>query len=64
MTNIPDARAPRHDLESVQAPSPSRSARVPRRTHETDGYTILRTLRPNAVSVSAVIGGVDHPMDS
>lgn len=26
------------------------------------GYTILRTLRPNAISVSAVIGGVDYPM--
>ena len=26
------------------------------------GNTILRTLRPNAISVSAVIGGVDYPM--
>ncbi|WP_245555678.1 1,4-alpha-glucan branching protein GlgB [Gordonia soli] len=27
-----------------------------------DGHTILRTLRPGAQSVVAVIGGVDHPM--
>lgn len=26
------------------------------------GHTILRTLRPDASSVTAVIGGVDHPM--
>ncbi|MGV9714093.1 1,4-alpha-glucan branching protein GlgB [Gordonia sp. NPDC003424] len=27
-----------------------------------DGHTILRTLRPDAESVTAVIGGVDYPM--
>ncbi|MFW0790032.1 1,4-alpha-glucan branching protein GlgB [Gordonia sp. CPCC 205333] len=32
--------------------------------HATTGHTILRVLRPDAVAVSAVIGGVDYPMTS
>ena len=30
--------------------------------HTSGEFTILRTLKPDAVSVSAVIGGVDHPL--
>ncbi|SIS23692.1 1,4-alpha-glucan branching protein GlgB [Williamsia sterculiae] len=30
--------------------------------HEVGDHTVLRTLRPDAVAVVAVIGGVDHPM--
>ncbi|MBT0568240.1 1,4-alpha-glucan branching protein GlgB [Williamsia sp. CHRR-6] len=30
--------------------------------HPMGSHTILRTLRPDATAVSAVIGGVDHPM--
>ena len=30
--------------------------------HPAGDHTILRTLKPDAVSVSAVIGGVDYPL--
>ncbi|MFT4125920.1 MAG: 1,4-alpha-glucan branching protein GlgB [Gordonia sp. (in: high G+C Gram-positive bacteria)] len=58
----PDPAAPAHDLERLDTlthldPHAFLGA------HDTGtGFTILRTLRPGAVSVSAVIGGVDHPM--
>ena len=64
MTDAPDARAPQHDLNrlgSLTHPDPHAFLGA----HDTgDGYTILRTLRPSALSVAAVIGGVDYPMRS
>ena len=59
---LPDPRATDHDLrrlDSLTHPDPHAFLGA----HEAPGgTTILRTLRPGAVSVSAVIGGVDHPM--
>ena len=62
MTDTPDPRAPQHDLNrlgSLTHPDPHAFLGA----YDTgDGYTILRTLRPSALSVAAVIGGVDYPM--
>lgn len=58
----PQPFAPDHDLRRIfnlTHPDPHAFLGA----HEApDGYTILRTLRPDATSVTAVIGGVDHPM--
>lgn len=58
----PDPFAPEHDLrrlESLTHPDPHAFLGA----HDAGtGFTILRTLRPNAVSATAVIGGVDYPM--
>ncbi len=58
----PDPIAPDHDLRRITTlthPDPHAFLGA----HDTgDGYTILRTLRPDATEVTAVIGGVDHPM--
>ena len=58
----PDPFASDHDLRRLMStthPDPHSFLGA----HDAPGdYTILRTLRPNAISVSAVIGGVDYPM--
>ncbi|MGC5245327.1 1,4-alpha-glucan branching protein GlgB [Gordonia sp. DT219] len=58
----PDPFAPDHDLRRLAAlthPDPHAFLGA----HDTGtGFTILRTLRPHAASVTAVIGGVDYPM--
>ena len=60
--DLPDPYATDHDLRRLAAqthPDPHAFLGA----HDAPGgATILRTLRPNAISVSAVIGGVDHPM--
>lgn len=57
-----DPFASEHDLRRLDAlthPDPHAFLGA----HETGaGFTILRTLRPDALAVSAVVGGVDHPM--
>lgn len=59
---VPDAFAPDHDLRRLAAlthPDPHAFLGA----HETGtGFTIVRTLRPHATSVAAVIGGVEYPM--
>ncbi|MXP22627.1 1,4-alpha-glucan branching protein GlgB [Gordonia sp. HNM0687] len=58
----PEPSASDHDLRrlfSLTHPDPHAFLGA----HEASGgWTILRTLRPDAVAVVAVIGGVDHPM--
>ena len=60
--STPEPYAHDHDLRrlfAVTHPDPHAFLGA----HDTgDGHTILRTLRPTAVSVSAVIGGVEYPM--
>lgn len=61
MTSTPDPFAPDHDvrrLASLTHPEPHAFLGA----HEVAGHTILRTLRPQATAVTAVIGGVDYPM--
>ncbi|RPA56420.1 1,4-alpha-glucan branching protein GlgB [Gordonia oryzae] len=58
----PDPNASGHDLKRIDAlthPDPHSFLGA----HDTGtGFTVLRTLRPTATSVTAVIGGVDYPM--
>lgn len=60
--SLPAPEASDHDLRRLDAlthPDPHAFLGA----HDAPGgSTILRTLRPDALSVSAVIGGVDHPM--
>ncbi|UPW11060.1 1,4-alpha-glucan branching protein GlgB [Gordonia terrae] len=62
LPDLPDPDATDHDLRRLAAqthPDPHAFLGA----HDAPGgTTILRTLRPDALSVSAVIGGVDHPM--
>ncbi|NED59340.1 1,4-alpha-glucan branching enzyme, partial [Streptomyces sp. SID10244] len=61
-TKSPEPYASDHDLRrlfSLTHPDPHSFLGA----HETDdGWTILRTLRPDATAVVAVIGEADHPM--
>ncbi|MEP9413415.1 1,4-alpha-glucan branching protein GlgB [Gordonia sp. VNQ95] len=59
---LPDPFASDHDLnrlDTLTHPDPHAFLGA----HDTGtGFTILRTLRPNAESVTAIIGGVEYPM--
>ncbi|MGV9480074.1 1,4-alpha-glucan branching protein GlgB [Gordonia aichiensis] len=61
-STMPDPFASDHDLRRLMStthPDPHSFLGA----HDAPGgYTILRTLRPDAISVSAVIGGIDYPM--
>ncbi|NMO04276.1 1,4-alpha-glucan branching protein GlgB [Gordonia sp. TBRC 11910] len=56
-----NANAPEHDLNRLVALT-HHDPHAFLGAHPTPGHTILRVLRPDAVSVTAVIGGVDYPM--
>ena len=61
MSTAPDPIASDHDLRRLSTlthPDPHAFLGA----HPAGEFTILRTLRPDATSVTAVIGGVDYPM--
>ena len=60
-THEPDPRVPGADMHLLQTCTHHDPHSV-LGAHPVPGGTVLRTVRPDAISVSAVIGGVDLPL--
>ncbi|MBE7162664.1 MAG: 1,4-alpha-glucan branching enzyme, partial [Williamsia herbipolensis] len=61
-TDRPDPRVPGSDVHRL-ATGTHHDPHAVLGAHPVAGGTVLRTIRPDALSVTAVIGGVDHPLE-